>query len=100
LPRYPHFDSSDYLWDLEGRCAGFGYCVVLFAGASADADGSDDFSVFLERDSAGEDHDFAVVGGMDAEELTAGLGMGGEVFGGDVEGAGGPGFFDGDVDGA
>ncbi len=31
---------------------------------------------------------------------SAGLGVRGEVFGGDVEGAGGPGLFDGDVDGA
>jgi hypothetical protein len=85
---------------LEGGCACFGYCVILFAGASTDADGAYDFAIFLKRDAAGEDHHFAVIGGVDAEELVAGLRVCGEIFGGDVEGAGGPGFLDGDVDGA
>ena len=74
--------------------------MVLFARASADADGADDFARALERDAAGEDHDFTIVGGVDAEELVAGLAVFGKVFGGDIEGAGGPGFFDGDVDAA
>ena len=77
---------------LEGCCAGFGDRVILFAGASADADGAYDFAFFLQGDAACEDHDLAVVGGVDAEELVAGLGVCGEVFGGDVEGAGGPGL--------
>jgi hypothetical protein len=47
--------------------------VVLISGASADADGPYDFAVFLERDASGEDHHFAVVGGVDAEELAARL---------------------------
>jgi len=74
--------------------------VILIAGASGDADSADYLAVLLDGDAAGEDHDLAVVGGVDAEELVAGLGVGGEVLGGDVEGAGGPGLFDGDVDGA
>ena len=65
----------------------FGDCVILFAGAAADTDSADDFSVLFEGDAAGKDHDFAVVGGVDAEELAAGLGVGREVFGGDVKGA-------------
>jgi hypothetical protein len=91
---------SIILGDLEGCYAGFGNRVILVTRASADANGADDFSVFLERDSASEDHDFAVVRRVDAEELVAGLGVGGEIFGGDIEGAGCPGLFDGDVDGA
>jgi len=74
--------------------------VVLIAGASGDADGADYLAVLLDGDAAGEDHDLAIVGGMDSEELVAGLGVLSEVLGGDVEGAGGPGFFDGDIDGA
>jgi len=74
--------------------------VVLGAGAAADSNGADDFAVLLQGDASGEDHDLAVVGGVDAEELVARLRVIAEVFGGDVEGAGGPGFFDGDVDGA
>jgi hypothetical protein len=85
---------------LEGGCAGFGYGLVLLAAASGDADGSDDFAVLLEGDAASKDHDLAVIGGVDAEELLAGLGVVAEVLGGDVEGAGGPGLFLGDVDGA
>ena len=64
------FCAEEYL---EGRCAGFGDGVVLIARAAAYTDGSYYFSVFLERDATGEDHHFAVVGSMDAEELTAGL---------------------------
>ena len=74
--------------------------MVVFADAAGDADGADDFAVLFDGDAAGEDHDLAVVGGVDAEELVAGLGVFAEVFGGDVEGAGGPGLFDGDIDGA
>jgi hypothetical protein len=46
---------------LEGGCAGFGYGVVLYAGASADSDGAHNFAFLLEGDAAGEDHDLAVV---------------------------------------
>src|SRR5580693_7115462 len=83
---------------LEGGCACLGYCVILFAGASTDADCADDFTLLLERNAAGKDHNLAVVGGVDAEELIAGLRVCGEIFGGDVKGAGGPGFFNRDVD--
>src|SRR5665213_1298471 len=85
---------------LEGSCAGFGDCLVLFAGAAADAEAADDFAVLLEGDAACEDHHLAAVGGVDAEELVAGLGVFAECLGFDVEGARGPGLLDGDVDGA
>ena len=64
--------------------------MILFAG-SADADAPDDFANFLQGNAC-EDHDLVVVGCVDAEELAAGLGVGREVFGDDVEGAGGPGL--------
>src|SRR5271170_5293754 len=86
--------------NLKSCCARLGDRVILFAGAAADADGADYFSVLLEWDAAGEDHDLAVVGGVDAEELISRLRVRGEIFCGDVEGTGGPGLFDGDVDGA
>ena len=47
--------------NLESCCACFGDRVILFAGAAADADGADDFTLFLERDATGEDHVLAVV---------------------------------------
>jgi len=59
--------------ELEGSCAGFGNCVVLNTRAAADADGSYNFAFLLEGDAACKDHDLAVVGGVDAEELIAGL---------------------------
>jgi len=74
--------------------------VVLRSRTAADADGPDDLAILLERDAAGEDHYLAVVGGVNTEELIAGLRVRSEIFGGDVEGSGGPGFFDRDIDGA
>ncbi len=71
---------------LERSSTRFGDCVVLVAGAAADADCAYDFSILLQGDAPGEDHDLAVIARVDAEELVAGLGMGGEVFGGNVKG--------------
>src|SRR5687767_14236186 len=79
---------------------GFGDGVVLFAAAAGDANGADDLAAFLDGDAAGEDHHLAVVRGVDAEELVAGLAVVGEVFGSDVEGPRGPCLFDRDVDAA
>src|ERR1700738_883095 len=89
----PFFDSLNCLRDLEGCDAGFRNRVVMCSGGAADSDGADDFAVILPGDAAGEDHNLAVVGGVDAEELVARLRVVAEVLGGDVEGAGGPGFF-------
>ena len=75
---------------LKGCCAGFGYGVILFAGTTADADSAYDFAIFLQRNAAGEDHDFAVVGDVDAEELVARLAVLGQVLRGDVERTGRP----------
>src|SRR3954453_2652456 len=82
---------------LERRGACFGDGLILLAQAAADADGSHDFIAAFERNSAGENHHAAVVGSVDAEELVAGLAELGELPGGDVEGARGPGFIDRDI---
>ena len=84
----------------DGGGAGFGDGVVLFAAAAGDADGADDLVAAFEGDASGEDHDAAVVGDVDAVEVSAGLGELGEGLGVDVEGAGGEGLVDGDVDAA
>jgi hypothetical protein len=86
--------------DLERGDASFGYGVILDSGAATDANGADDFAFLFEGNASGEDHYFAVIGCVDAEELIARLGVLGEILGGNVEGAGGPGFLLGDVDGA
>jgi hypothetical protein len=51
---------------LEGRGASFRYGVILLAAAAGDA--------------AGEDHNFAVIGGVNAEKLVSGLGSCPETF--------------------
>src|SRR5207302_9455703 len=88
-----------------GRRAGsesFGSClgdeVILFARAAADANGSHDSAASLEWDPPGEDHDPAVVGGVYAEGLTAGLGVLGQIAGGDVKGARSERLLDRDID--
>src|SRR5689334_14242011 len=92
---YGYLPATDRL---KGLRAGFRHGVVLVAGAAADADRADDFPVTFQGDAAGEDHDFPVVGSVDSEELAAGLGVRGEILGGNVEGARGVGLFHGNVD--
>lgn len=46
---------------LKSRRARFGNRVILLAGAAGDADGTDDFAVFFQRNAARENHYFAVV---------------------------------------
>src|SRR5215469_1255990 len=58
---------------LIGGCTSFGDRLVLIARATADADGADNLSVPLQRDASGENHDLAVVGSVDAKELSARL---------------------------
>src|SRR5579859_6354436 len=74
--------------------------MILVARAAAYADCADYFAILLEGNAAGEDHDLAVVGGVNSEELAPRLRMRRQVFGGDVEGARGVGLFDGDIDAA
>src|SRR5581483_8795381 len=82
----------------EGSGRSFGDRMVLFAEPAADANGPDDFPAAFERHSAGKDHDLSVVGGMDAEELLAGLRVFSQSFGFDIEGARGEGLLLSDVD--
>src|ERR1022692_2992703 len=84
----------------ERRSSGFGNRVVLFARATAHADGAHNFSVAFQRNAARKDHDFAIVGDMNAEELSARLRMCGQVPGGDIEGARGVGLLHGNIDAA
>src|SRR5664280_111213 len=85
---------------LERGCASFGDGVVLLARATAHADRAHDFSAAFQWNASGEDHDLAIVGDMNAEELSARLRMGGQVFGGDIERARGVGLLHGNIDAA
>ena len=58
---------------LKRGCAGFGNGVVLIAGTTADTDCTHNFAAALQRDSPGEDHDLALIGGMDTKELSTRL---------------------------
>src|SRR5215203_402778 len=75
--------------------------LVLLPGAPAHAYGSHHpTAVPDQRHAAREDPDAPPVGDVDAVELPTGLGRCGQVLGGDIEGAGGEGLVNGDVDGA
>ena len=67
---------------LSGECrrGSFGHCVILLSAAAAHADRSHNFTVFLQGNSAGEDHDAPMVRNVDAEELLAALRVLGERF--------------------
>src|SRR5438552_10015890 len=85
---------------LEGRRASFGYGMVLVTRTTTYADGAYYFTVALERDAAGENHDLAIVGGVDPKELAAGLRMLCQFFGSDVKRARGVGLLHGNIDAA
>jgi hypothetical protein len=84
----------------KSQRAGFGDCLVLFARSAADADAADNLVATLQRNASREDHDSTVIGRVNPEELTAGLAVFREILGRNVEGAGGPGLVDRDVDAA
>src|ERR1700743_2471254 len=84
----------------ERRGARFGDGMILVAGTATDSDGTDDLAVPLERNAPGEDHDLSIVGSVNAEELSAGLRVGRQIFRRNVEGAGCVCLLDGDVDAA
>lgn len=62
--------------------------MILPAGAAAYSNSANHFPIALECHSAGEDHDAAIIGRMDAKELLTSLRMRGQVFRGDIERAG------------
>src|SRR5664280_2638752 len=84
----------------ERRSSSFGDGVVLLARATAHADGAHNFSIAFQGNAPGEDHDFAIVGDMNAEKLSARLRMCGQVPGGDIEGTRGVGLLHGNIDAA
>src|SRR5258708_36946269 len=49
--------------------------MILVAGATADTNRADYPSIQLQRDAAGKNHNLAVVGNMNAEELASRLRM-------------------------
>jgi hypothetical protein len=66
--------------NLERPRASFSHGVVLIAAAAANADRTHNFPFPLQRDATSEDHDLAIIGGVNAEELSARLGVLGESF--------------------
>src|SRR5664280_2308228 len=84
----------------ERGCASFGDGVVLLARTTAHADRAHDFSAAFQRNASSEDHDLAIVGDMNAEELSARLRMRGQVLGPDIERARGVGLLHGTIDAA
>src|ERR1700744_1642946 len=47
--------------------------MILFAGPSADTDRADHLASALDGNAPGEDHDLAVIGNVDPEELLTAL---------------------------
>ena len=56
---------------LKRACAGFRHSVVLIARTATYSDGTHDFAVTLQGNASGEDHDFAIVRGVNPEKLAA-----------------------------
>src|SRR5947209_8485315 len=71
--------------NLKGCRASFRYRVVLIARAAADADRADHLAVLLQRNPTGENHDLAIIGGVDSEELPARLRMSSQILGRNIE---------------
>src|SRR5438552_8222261 len=63
----------------ESGRAGFGHSVVLVARTAAHPDGANYFSIALKRYPTGKNHDLAIVGGAEAEKLSARLRVRGQV---------------------
>src|SRR5450631_2692318 len=85
---------------LERLCAGLCYSVILLSGAAADSYCADNLPISFQRDAASEDHDAAVIGNVNSEELATRLQMLCEVLGWDIERAGGKCLIDRDVNAA
>ena len=60
---------------LERYCAGLCHSVILLCGAAADSYCADNLSIAFQRDAASEDHDAAVIGNVNSEELATRLRM-------------------------
>src|SRR4026208_2308791 len=66
--------------------------MVLVSRTAAYADRTHDLAALLQRNPAGEDHDAAIIGGVDSEKLASGLAVRSQVLGGNIESPGGIGF--------
>src|SRR5438093_8732916 len=77
--------STSPPYNLKGCRASFRYRVVLIARAAADADSAYDFAVLPQWNPAGENHDLAIVRGVDSEELPARLRMSSQILGRNIE---------------
>src|SRR5438477_3027421 len=84
----------------ESGSAGFGHGVVLIARTATHTNGANYFSIAFERYPTSKNHDLAIVGGVDAEKLPAGLRMRSQVCGGDVKRARGISLLHRDIDAA
>jgi hypothetical protein len=74
--------------------------MVLLSRSAAYTHSANNFSAALQRNAASEDHYSTVIGGMNPEKLPARLGMLGEIFCRNIEGAGCECLVDRDVDAA
>jgi hypothetical protein len=79
---------------------GLRHSLILLSRSAAYTDRANDFSAALQGNATGKDHDSTVIRDMNAEKLPARLRMLGEIFGRNIEGAGGKCFIDRDVDAA
>jgi hypothetical protein len=58
---------------LKRHCAGLCHSMILFSGAAADSYCADNLPIAFQRDAASEDHDAAVIGNVNSEELATRL---------------------------
>src|SRR5262245_51341637 len=86
------------MWS-EGLSSGLGDRLVLRA-ESAYPDPTDHLVAAFQRNAAGEDHNAALIGHMDAEKLLPRLAVLRKILCRDIEGPCSPGFIDRDVDAA
>src|ERR1700674_4752158 len=59
--------------ELKRHCAGLCHSMILFSGAAADSYCADNLPIAFQRDAASEDHDAAVIGNVNSEELATRL---------------------------
>src|SRR6516162_1740408 len=83
---------------LERRCARLSDCVILIARAAADPNCTNHFPVSFQRNSARENHDPAIIRGVNTEELSARLRVLCQVLCSNIECAGSIGLFLRDID--
>jgi hypothetical protein len=69
----------------KGRRASFRHGMILLTRPPTDTDGADDLPVSFQGNAARKDHDAAVIGRMNPEELAARLRLCREVFRGNIE---------------